>query len=320
MKNNIYNIAVKESSNLVLNAQEKETLSSYLIDEESKNTYAEILFVLKQTQPDTSKLNIDVDAEWERFNKLKSSNKTRQIKKLSILTSGAAAAVVLFISIMFSTNEQQVVTFATNNEVQQYTLPDNSTVTLNKYSTLTIAKNFNKNSRTTTLEGEGFFNIAKNKKKPFIIELNNNLEVKVLGTSFNLRSFVSDNRTDLHVTEGKVALGYKNKEPELIVKKGNQACYNGNDESFHTKSLHNNHITLWQNGNFKFDNTPLPHLIESFEHYYSKSISYPDKTENLKYSGQFNNPLETEFAEIVGLAFGWKYKITEDQIIFSDKK
>jgi ferric-dicitrate binding protein FerR (iron transport regulator) len=71
----------------------------------------------------------------------------------------------------------------------RYTLPDSTVVTLNHNSSLEFPMAFNGNERRVKLNGEGYFDVARDEEKPFIVETGKEIQIKVLGTEFNLQSF-----------------------------------------------------------------------------------------------------------------------------------
>lgn len=95
------------------------------------------------------------------------------------------------------------------------TLPDGSIIYLAQNSTLTYPTRFAGNKRNVKLLGEAFFDVAKNPKKPFIIETQA-ARVKVLGTSFNLKS-ESENNFELNVVEGKVRINLNNNPTDKLI-------------------------------------------------------------------------------------------------------
>ncbi len=95
------------------------------------------------------------------------------------------------------------------------TLPDGTSIYLAQNSTLTYPKRFVGSKRSVKLNGEAFFEVAKNPQKPFIIETNT-ASVKVLGTSFNLKSTNAGN-FELKVVEGKVGVNLNNNPKENII-------------------------------------------------------------------------------------------------------
>ncbi|CAN0506351.1 unnamed protein product, partial [Scytosiphon promiscuus] len=93
-----------------------------------------------------------------------------------------------------------------------FTLPDGSVIKLNGQSTLSFKENFQEGLlREVYLEGEAFFNVAKNAKKPFVIHTSYS-EVKVLGTSFNVNAFPENKEVKVSVSTGKVLVKQKSNE------------------------------------------------------------------------------------------------------------
>lgn len=316
MNNKIYNIAVKVSSGIALNTEENTQLAAIKANAEENAALDELNFVLQQSELPKLDLNIDVEKEWDTFKQNRARLKRQ--KTIRLITTWSSAAVVALLVGVFALTQRSntTITYATADAVQQFTLPDNSTLSLNKHSELSLDKNFNAKNRTVHLQGEGFFKVTSNKDLPFQVQLNNGTMVEVLGTQFNLRSYDNELITDLQVIEGKVAFGLKDEVPELILEKGNKAQYNVTEDDFTALSEMNKHINTWENGQFKFDNTPVGDMIESFERYFNKEIVYPKGEGALNYSGHFNQPNEIDFAKVISLAFGWNYQITTTQIVF----
>lgn len=132
------------------------------------------------------------------------------------------AAVVLFALVIsgiggykYFNPKLVALTNSSNQNTVITTLPDGSTIYLAQNSTITYAKRFVGKSRNVKLEGEAFFDVAKNPEKPFVIETKA-ASVKVLGTSFNLKSTNSEN-FELSVVEGKVGVNLNSNRAENII-------------------------------------------------------------------------------------------------------
>ena len=102
-------------------------------------------------------------------------------------------------------------------------LPDGSVVWLNAGSSLIYKKNFNGNTRKVKLTGEGFFKVATNRAKPFLVDANH-LIIKAVGTTFNVKAYPEENKVITTLVEGKVELEGKinEKEPFKVIMKPNQ--------------------------------------------------------------------------------------------------
>ncbi len=144
-------------------------------------------------------------------------------------------------------------------------LNDGTKVWLYKDAKLDYPKTFEGNNRLVKLIGEAFFEVAENKNKPFIIEAGAT-NIKVLGTSFNVRS--SNQETNVVVNTGKVSLSPKNDTQNGIeLTKGEKGTYTeGNLIETINKDIN---YRSWQNGVFEFDGTkPVSEVIDQLTKYY----------------------------------------------------
>ena len=96
-------------------------------------------------------------------------------------------------------------TYAAYAEVRTILLPDSTEVTLNRYSTLTCPVRFKGKNRNVSLSGEAYFEVRKDARHPFIVQADE-VEVKVLGTHFNLEAYPDDPEIKTTLLEGAVAV------------------------------------------------------------------------------------------------------------------
>jgi transmembrane sensor len=197
------------------------------VSKENQKQFKELQEVWNFLDNTSVENNIDIDAEWDYLNKkiLKDQPKGSFINFRSVIR--IAAAIIIGMGILFygwnSLNQKSIKTqIAQSREI---TLPDGSLVTLNAGSRLTYPRNFGKESRLVGLKGEAFFEVKKNPAKPFIIQLEG-AEIKVLGTSFNVKAYANMEKIEVTVKEGKVSLYEKNKEArQIIATTGEKAEY-----------------------------------------------------------------------------------------------
>lgn len=97
-------------------------------------------------------------------------------------------------------------------------LPDGSHVVLNGNSTLTYDKYFDKETREVQLNGEAYFDVTKNPDRPFIIHTHQ-MDIKVLGTAFNVKSYDNDNRSETSLIRGSIEVTLKNDPRKKIMLK-----------------------------------------------------------------------------------------------------
>ncbi|HVM87319.1 MAG TPA: FecR family protein [Puia sp.] len=146
-----------------------------------------------------------------------------------------AAVLLVFFGVRFSANKniltdageiQQVAkafseVSTKNGSKTNLILPDGTKVWLNAGSKLTYDSFYGKKIREVSLSGEGFFDVVKNKEKPFIIHASS-INIKVLGTEFNVRSYPNDKTTEASLIRGSIEVTFKNKPAKKVILKPNE--------------------------------------------------------------------------------------------------
>ncbi|RYF19451.1 MAG: FecR family protein, partial [Flavobacteriales bacterium] len=160
-----------------------------------------------------------------------SQQKTRTKLTPYWLPTAVAAMLTIVAGTIWLTNspkkELQLVfdkTITRASEKKIITLSDGSTVTLNNESELEYPKKFSDSTREVHLKGEAFFEISKNKLKPFIVKTGQ-LNVKVLGTSFNVKHYQTDKNINVVVATGKVGVNAIGDKKIWLLNPGNKLTY-----------------------------------------------------------------------------------------------
>ncbi|WP_312189885.1 FecR domain-containing protein [Sphingobacterium sp.] len=108
-----------------------------------------------------------------------------------------------------------------NGEKRTFELSDGSTVTLNSGSKLELSTDFNHELRIVRLAGEGYFQVAKNKEKPFVVQASD-FDIKVLGTTFNVKSYSDEPTAEALLVEGSIEMKSKGQRENSVIIKPNQ--------------------------------------------------------------------------------------------------
>lgn len=167
-------------------------------------------------------------------------------------------ALALYVS---STAAPERLVVTTGDQTKQVGFPDGSIGVLNEHSTFSFLSEFG-GERRVSFEGEAYFDVKKS-TKPFIIEMNG-VEVKVLGTAFNLTT--SDNDVTLYVDRGLVA--FSKNGIDTHIKAGLEATFDRNTSEVVIKEIPTANIMSWRSGFFKFDETPLKQALVDLGEYY----------------------------------------------------
>lgn len=156
-------------------------------------------------------------------------------------------------------------------------LPDGSTVWLNAASSLRYPTAFNANERKVELTGEGYFEVARDEKQPFIVH-SGRQSVQVLGTEFNINAYENEITTTTTLVSGSIAINNTESKEKDILKPGQQAVWrNGR---YRITAVDVNPYTAWKNGEFLFTATPLDAVLRQVERWYDIEVDYssiPDR-------------------------------------------
>ena len=198
-------------------------------------------------------------------------------------------------------NSVEWITVTTSGSNEEIILPDGSLVTLNTGSTLIYPADFEDSSRTVKLNGEAFFEVARDEKKPFLISIADETSVEVLGTSFNIRQDPKNKKVFLNVLSGKVAFYKKGQKEEAeVLEKNEQAVYQGG--SINMSASFDLNFLSWKTRSLEFENTPLNEVVEQLSRHYKKEFQITDtRLDSLSLTGTYKNQDIEEVLEEIGL-------------------
>ena len=264
---------------------------------------------------------VDENAAWQRFqNRVKEGAKeTVLVKKMNFSWMRIAAAFILIIGagvlgyIFFSNGGTPKQLLAqTQENILKDTLPDGSTITLNKKSSLSYPEKFKGDNRKVTLKGEAFFNVAPDKKKPFIISVND-VQVTVVGTSFNVKS--ENGNTEVIVETGIVKVTKAGKTVDL--RPGEKTMIRAADYIPVMEKVTDKLYNYYRSREFVCDSTPLWKLAEVLSEAYNVHIVIArPELRNQPISTTYNNEPLDHILELIGQTFFIKITRNGDEIVF----
>lgn len=257
---------------------------------------------LKKTWDISAKLSINpidvnTDNAWQNvLSKIETDEKIIDIKtgkktNLKIVFGIAAMIVVIFTIYKVSFNSPiETVNLTAHNNIESETLEDGSKITLNENSILTYPNQFEDNERRVNLKGEAFFNIERDEKKPFIIDLPNNSYVKVLGTSFNIKANDEDSITTVFVNTGKVEFGRG--DSKIILVAGETGIMNNNTNKTYKliDAFSDQKERYWQNKKLEFKGDKILDVVNVLNSVFDeKTEIICDSVDNLAITASFEN-------------------------------
>lgn len=147
-------------------------------------------------------------------------------------------------------------------EHKDVNLPDGTLIRLNSLSAISYPLDLKGDTRQIKLKGEAYFDVASDPLKPFVVTVDN-IEVKVLGTKFNIEAYENEENISTSLFEGSVSINISNGISKKLVP-GDKAVYNkssGEINTLHTDDINNQ--TYWMKGILSFDNESLSDIFKT---------------------------------------------------------
>ena len=237
-----------------------------------------------------------------------------------------AAAIVLPICIAFFTyylvdSSQTVgapfIVKADKGDKATIELPDGTNVVLNSASQLSYLNNFGENGRRVQLNGEAYFKVAHDEKCAFIVQVGD-LEVKVLGTSFNVSAYEDAKDVTVVLLEGKV--GVYAQKISHIMKPGDKIEYNKATHKITATQVHPNDYIEWTKGNIYFEKESLENIMKTLSRIYDVEIRFDsNKLPNEYFTGTIPGGGIQNALNILMLTSPFFYEMDGSVIVLKEK-
>lgn len=193
------------------------------------------------------------------------------------------------------------------------TLPDGTKVWLNSATHLSYDAEYNKSDRKIYLDGEAYFEVAKNKDKRFIVCCND-LEIEALGTTFDVKGYCDDHSVTTLLAEGSVKVS--NKTDVTLLKPGEKVEYHKSKQTF-TKSVISDmrEIDFWRNNMLIFNSSSLAEIATTLERMYGVKVVFDsEKLKNVLFSGTIRNSSLHNVFYIISLTYPLTYELEGDTV------
>lgn len=253
---------------------------------------------------------------------------------LLILTMGTAIGYQMLTNDSPPQSSQNILTTKKGSK-SSLVLPDGTKVLLNSDTRLSYDQSFGKTLREVTLDGEAYFEVTKDAQHPFIVRTQA-INVKVVGTVFNVRAYANEKNTQTTLVEGSVEVTLnKRKEKHWVVLKPNEKIIVSNDPehirplkkdeppiadlavmTVKTNALDSGMVeTDWTKNKLAFDQVPYGDVFKELERWYGIHVIIKDSSMlNRKISGIYENETLAEVMESFKLATGLRYSINANQL------
>jgi transmembrane sensor len=284
----------------------------------------------------------------EEFSEMKTISPLKRYRVPLWIISGVAASVIAFFFIVSRPNEEiktvppsaQNIVSTKAGSKSKILLPDGTQVWLNADSKLIYNGNFSGSFREVQLMGEAYFDVVKDKNHPFIIHAAS-IDVKVLGTAFNVRSYSSEKITETALFRGSVEITmHNNPEKKIILKPNEKLVVQNNSHEVSTNRpagekktddnplmvLSNVHFQktdstateiLWMKNKLAFDGETLEDVALKIGRWYNVKVNITDerfKNQDYHYHAVFDDESLEQVMEALHFTGNFKYTINRKEV------
>jgi len=199
------------------------------------------------------------------------------------------------------------------------TLPDKSRVWVNSGSTLTYGSRFNKHERIIELNGEAYFEVAKNKKAPFIVE-SRGFSVEALGTAFDVKAYPDEKQISTVLIRGKVEVGDDLNKINLTPNQ--KVTYNRETKSMHKSDVVDGLIYAdWRYNKLNFNSETFENIASVLERNYNvKFVFEAQSLKKYRYSGTIGNTSLESLLQIFAMTSPVSYHMKDSVIYMNENK
>lgn len=207
--------------------------------------------------------------------------------------------------------------FTSYGQSELVILPDSTKVWLNSGSLLVYPSEFISSERSVSLSGEAFFNVTKDSKHPFTVNVNN-MTLRVLGTTFNVSSYPDNVETSATLETGKLEVSVDNSKRSYILRPNDHLVYNRNAHKVViTNNVKGGDYSVWRYGTLYFDDTSFNVVMKQLERAYDVRIhilttDYDKQTIHAHFDRK--EPITKAMSIIKILIPGMKYEIHKQDI------
>jgi ferric-dicitrate binding protein FerR (iron transport regulator) len=232
----------------------------------------------------------------------------------------AAAVFLIILGYWFLDKSNKAATIqyttiaASDTAILQYKTPDNSTIWLKAKSKIRFASDFNRN-RTIHLTGEAYFEVAHNKNYPFQVFAGNSVTT-VVGTKFNISSWLANPNIEITVNDGKVIFG-QDKGNTVTLVKGQRGVLTKSDSSLSIQIPEANYLS-WMTKEFYFENTPLNTIMHKLADVYGFNFNISNQhLKETRLTARFSNRPLSEIIQTLEEVTGKQFIKTDNIYIIN---
>ncbi len=198
-------------------------------------------------------------------------------------------------------------------------LGDGTKVWLNHGSKLKYPYRFEGNKRTVSLEGEGYFDVTPDKRKPFYVHAGG-ITVKAVGTAFNVNAWSDEKRVETTLVEGKVILYNRDGQNELkILNPGEIFKYDVNSDTYTVDSENSGKYVAWKDGLLIFKNDPMEQVAKKLGRWFNTEVRLEgEAVRELTFTATFQGETLQQVVELMQLATPVNCRLSRSEKLAND--
>lgn len=307
----IDNILAKHFACEELTAHETELLNQWRTSHTDEYDRLEHLCMPQNASAAPMDFAVDVDAAWQQVKTRCRISSVGLWHRFGAIGSMAAALLILLgIGYYFWAGSGSYHRHAAGESSEVLALADRSTITLHSHASVRYKKDFARHRRVE-LEGEAFFEVAKDVAHPFVIGTPQGT-VQVVGTSFTVQS--REHETMVRVRTGRVLLrNHRGDEASLTPGMEGRLTSQGMD----TRTFSSQNFLAWHERRLVFDNTPLSEVVADLRSYYDVTIRTRGDMDNYRVTTTFTSESLSEALAELKQILHIEYQINQDQVLIT---
>ncbi|MGN6420066.1 MAG: FecR family protein [Pseudobacter sp.] len=203
----------------------------------------------------------------------------------------------------------------------QLTLPDGTKIWLNAASSITYPAVFAGNERSIKVSGEVYMEIAKDARRPFLVDVDGRSTVQVLGTSFNINSYTDEGIIRTTLVEGSVkvkAAHSRRNQQAVTLKPGQQAVITSNSDEIRLQPANIDQVLAWKNGFINFESGSFQEVMRQIERWYDIDVKFEGAKPPVSIEGRMDRGVK--LSDLMGLLnnFGIHARLEGRTLILSE--
>lgn len=217
-----------------------------------------------------------------------------------------SALAVYFLTSNPLSGENVTIT-APKGEKANITLADGSLVWINSGSTLTYHNDFNRKKRELFLDGEAYFEVTKDPKRPFIVHTRD-MDIEALGTAFNVRAYLEEKHVSTILLKGKIKVDAQGQQ--RVLTENQRVVIDKSALTFSTDKVFAADFIQWKDGNLYFENSSFDEIALTLSRVFNVEIRFvSERLRSMRFSGTLGNSSIRNALDVLSLTSSMHYEM-----------